>query len=103
MGDFYQNSCVTTFHNFKHRPIADMEQELVQCNNLHPISLIIPMPGSDLARPALKNMVQVIKEIPYLNQVVVGLEAANAADFNQAREIFSELPTRQIFSWVIQI
>lgn len=99
MGDFYQNSCVTTFHNFKHRPIADMEQELVQCNNLHPISLIIPMPGSDLSRPALKNMVQVIKEIPYLNQVVVGLEAANTADFNQARDIFSALPQQNQIIW----
>jgi glucosyl-3-phosphoglycerate synthase len=99
MGDFYQNSYLTTLHNFKNRKLEDLEAELLQFSSQNPIGLIIPSLYSELERSALKEIVNILKDIPYLGEIVIGLDAANKDEFKKAKEFFSVLPQHHRVIW----
>jgi len=99
MGDFYQNSYVTTLHNFRNRNFEDIESELVKYSKRRPIGLMIPSLYSELQRPALTEIVNILKDIPYLGEVVIGLDAANKDEFLKAKEFFSILPQHHRIIW----
>ncbi len=99
MGDFYQNSNITTLHNFRNRPIEDIESELMRYSEKRPMGLIIPSLYSELERPALTKIVNTLKDISYLNEIVIGLDAANEDQFKKAKEFFSVLPQHHRVIW----
>ena len=92
MGDFYQNGIITTLHNLVRRPVKDLEQELMSFRKDRPMSLVLPSLYSELEGPALKNIVSELARVPYLEQIVVGLDKADEAQYRHALEYFSELP-----------
>jgi len=99
MGDFHQTSHVTTLHNFRNRKLEDVEDELLKYSNKRPIGLIIPSLYSELQRPALTNIVAILKEIPYLGEIVIGLDRANKEEYKKAKEFFSILPQHHRVIW----
>ena len=92
MGDFYQNGIITTLHNLVRRPVGDLEQDLMKFRKSRPMSLVLPSLFSELEGPALKNIVQELTQVPYLDEVVIGLDRANEREYRYALEYFSELP-----------
>ena len=92
MGDFYQNGIITTLHNLVRRPVEDIEAELMQFRKARPMSLVLPSLYSELEGPALKNIVSELAKVPYLDQVVIGLDRANEAQYRHAMAYFAELP-----------
>lgn len=99
MSDFFQNGTVTTFHNITDRPVEDLEKELCHFSQKKPLGLILPSLFSELERPALKNIVEELQQVPYLNQIVIGLDQANAKQFAYAKEYFSDLPQQTRIIW----
>ncbi|WP_319558114.1 glycosyl transferase [Thiomicrorhabdus sp.] len=99
MSDFFQNGTVTTFHNLTDRPIEDLESDLLRFSQQNPMGLILPSLFSELEAPALKNIINELKSVPYLSQVVIGLDRADQAQFEFAREYFSELPQKHRVLW----
>lgn len=99
MGDFYQNSFVTTLHNFRNRKIEEIEEELIKHSIHRPMGLIIPSLYSELSRPALSKIVDVLKDVPYLGEIVIGLDAANEDEYKRAKEFFSVLPQLHKVLW----
>jgi len=99
MGDFHQTSIVTTLHNFKNRKLEDIESELLKYSEQRPIGLIIPSLYSELQRPALINIVNILKDIPYLGEIVIGLDRANKDEYKKAKEFFSVLPQHHRVIW----
>ena len=73
MADFYQNGIVTTLHNLVDRPVEDMERELMSLSRLRPMSLVLPSLFSELEGPALDNIINEVAQVPYLNEIVIGL------------------------------
>ncbi len=99
MGDFYQNGVVTTLHNLTRRPVEDIEAELKQFSKTRPMALILPSLFSELEGPALKNIVQELKQVDYLEEIIIGLDAATETQYKYALEFFSELPQRKKILW----
>jgi len=99
MSDFFQNGTVTTFHNITDRPVEDLESELLKFSQQKPLGLLLPSLFSELEGPALQNIVQELKKVPYLNQIVIGLDKANAEEFAYAKDYFSELPQEHKIIW----
>ncbi|AZR82487.1 glycosyl transferase [Thiomicrospira sp. S5] len=99
MSDFFQNGTVTTFHNITDRPVDDMEAELCRHGNKKPLGLILPSLFSELEGPALGNIVEELKKVPYLNQIVIGLDRADEKQFEYAKEYFSGLPQDAKIIW----
>ena len=92
MADFYQNGTITTLHNLGERSTECLEQELLTFSQQRPLGLILPSLYSELSTPALPRIIQELKGVPYLSQIVIGLDRADADEYRHALEFFAELP-----------
>lgn len=99
MGDYHQNGTVTTLHNLTQRPVEELERELIDFSRQRPLGLVLPSLYSELQTPALETIVQELRKVPYLNEIVVGLDAANRDEFRHAYEYFGRLPHHLRILW----
>ncbi|HAW30809.1 glycosyl transferase [Gimesia maris] len=99
MGDFYQNGIITTLHNLSSRPIDEMEAELLQFSKIRPMSLVLPCLYSELEGPALDKIVTELAKVSYLNEIVIGLDRADEAQYKHAIQFFSRLPQKHRILW----
>lgn len=99
MADFYQNGIVTTLHNLTNRSTEQLEEELVEFSKSRPLGLILPSLFSELEGEALPDIVSKISDVPYLSQIVIGLDRANVDQYKHAIKFFSELPQHHRILW----
>ncbi len=99
MADFYQNGVVTTLHNLADRDVKDMEEELVRFSRVRPMALVLPCLYSELEGPALSNIVDELCKVPYLTEIVIGLDRATEVEYVHALEFFSRLPQQHKVLW----
>jgi glucosyl-3-phosphoglycerate synthase len=99
MGDFYQNGVITTLHNLSRRPLQEIENELVQFSAQRPMCLILPSLFSELEGEALPRIIDHLVDVPYLNEVVIGLDRADEQQYRHAIKFFSRLPQRHRILW----
>ncbi|BEU02651.1 glycosyl transferase [Agarivorans sp. OAG1] len=99
MADFYQNGIVTTLHNLTDRPLEELEQELIAFSKVRPMSLVLPSLFSELERPALATIVEELAKVPYLSEIIIGLDCATEEQFAYAKEYFSGLPQHVRILW----
>ena len=92
MADFFQNGVVTVLHRLGQPNVEQLEVELEKHATVNPIALVLPAVYSELDRPALKGIVEHLKEVRYLNEIVVALGQASALEFRRAKEFFKVLP-----------
>lgn len=71
----------------------------MQFRKKRPMALVLPSLYSELQGPALSAIVDEIAEVPYLDQIVVGLDRANEAEYRHALEFFSRLPQQPDVLW----
>ena len=99
MGDFHQNGIITTLHNLARRPIEDLERELVSFKKSRPMSLVLPSLYSELSTDALANIVNELCDVPYLDEIVIGLDRANKEEYQHALQYFKKLPQHHRVLW----
>lgn len=99
MADFYQNGIVTTLHNLSERSIEDLESELVKFSKKRPMAVLLPSLYSELEGEALPKIIDHIKEVPYLSQIVIGLDRANEDQYRSALKFFDRLPQEHRILW----
>ncbi|MBK9139427.1 MAG: glycosyl transferase [Verrucomicrobia bacterium] len=100
MSDFFQTGAVATLHRLGASGITRMERELVEFGKECPVALVLPCHVRELGSKALLGIVRCLKSVPYLAQVVVGVDGATRrGDFDRARRIFSQLPQPTSLLW----
>ncbi len=99
MGDFYQNGVVTTLHNLSHSSVEHLEEELLGFQKSRPMSLVLPSLYSELQTDALGTIVDELTRVPYLNEIVVGLDRASQSEYEHALQYFSKLPQCHRVLW----
>ena len=99
MADFHQNGIITTLHNLADRPTEEIEKELRAFRAQRPISLVLPCLYSELQGPALARIVEELRSADYVDEIVIGLDRADAEQFAHAREYFAPLPQRHRILW----
>ncbi len=99
MGDYHQFGPITTLHKLSARPIESLEADLVDWSRTRPMALVIPALYSELGGDALENIVEELTKVPYLSEVIIGIDRANEDEFNHAKEFFSRLPQRHRLLW----
>lgn len=92
MGDFHQNGSVATLHNLTARPVEDLEKDLLAFSQRRPLGLVIPSLYSELGAPALTTIVDELCEVPYLSEIVIGIDRADESQYRHALEFFGRLP-----------
>lgn len=99
MADFYQNGIVTTLHNLTNRGVEELESELIEFSKTRPMGLILPSLYSELEGEALPKIVEHISEVPYLSQVIIGLDRASEDEFCKAIAFFKYLGQPHQILW----
>lgn len=99
MGDFYQHGLVTTLHQLNNRPLESLEAELMTFRKQRPMALVLPSLYSELEGPALSRILDEIARVPYLEQVLIGLDRADETQYRAALQFFNRLPQRPAVMW----
>jgi glucosyl-3-phosphoglycerate synthase len=99
MADFYQNGTVTTLHNLAQREPEDMAAELLEFSKIRSLGLILPSLFSELEGKALPDIINKIKDVKYLSEIVIGLDRADLAQYKHALSFFAQLPQHHRVLW----
>ena len=100
MADFHQTGVISTFHRLGQTNLERMERELVAFSRHRPIALVLPITPVELGSAAALTIRENLKEVPYLDEIVITLGRTDrAGDFLKAREFFSGLPQRHRIIW----
>ena len=99
MADFYQNGITTTLHNLSARPVEEIEAELLSYSKKRPLGLLLPSLFSELEGVAMPEIIKHIKQVPYLNEIVIGLDRADLSQYKHALSFFKDLPQHHRILW----
>lgn len=99
MADSFQGGRITTLHNIVDRSLDELEAELIEFSKECPMGLLLPSLYSELEGPALSNIVEELTKVPYLKQIVIGLDRADESQYRHAIEFFSRLPQPHRVLW----
>ena len=99
MADFYQSPHIATLHNLRSRAVEELEAQLVNFSTTRPLGLILPSLYSELETPAMPLIRSELEKVPYLSQVVVGLDRADRDQYESALAFFKTLPQQHRVLW----
>lgn len=100
MSDFFQTGAIATLHRLGTPDVSRLERELTEFVRENPVALVLPCHVRELGSKALRHIVRELRAVPYLNQVVVGVDGAlRRADFERARRLFARLPQPTALLW----
>ena len=99
MGDFYQNGIITTLHNLSMRSLEELESDLMGFSKTRPMALVLPSLFSELKGEALPLIMEELKQVPYLSEIVIGLDRADLSQYREALAFFDQLPQKHHVLW----
>ncbi len=99
MSDFYQTGVVPTLHRLGKGNLEEVESRLTRYAQDRPIALVLPSLYSELAGVALSRIVEELKTVQYIKEIVVTLGPASETEFQNARRFFSVLPQKVCVIW----
>jgi glucosyl-3-phosphoglycerate synthase len=104
VADFHQSGVITTLHRLGAVDAARLERELLAYSRVRPIALVLPCLFSELRGPGLKGIVDALRGVPYLRQVVVSVSGTESrGGYEEVRDAFDGVKTttgeRPILLW----
>ena len=96
MADFHQDS-IATLHDLKKKSADELDNEIRIFSNERPIALVLPTIYSEIEGEAFKGILSVLKEIDYLNEIIVTLggkrngQSLTRQDFCDVKEFVSQV------------
>lgn len=99
MSDFFQTGVVATLHRLAEGGHERLERELLEYSEQRPVGLVLPALYSEFEGDAFPNILQQLKHVRYLRQIVITLDRADAEQFRKARAMASVLPQDVQFVW----
>ncbi len=94
MADFHQSGVITTLHRLGRQDITRLEAELHDSRRARPIALVLPCLYSELRGPGLKGIVDVLRGVGYLRQVVVSISGTeDRGGYDEMRSFFDGVTT----------
>jgi len=91
MSDFLQTGYVSTLHLLRERDPASIEAELEEHSKRRPVALVLPSLITEMDAPALGRIIDVLRTVDYLKEIVVTLGPATREDFVRACRYFAPL------------
>jgi len=100
MADFFQTGAIATLHRLGPSAVGRLEQELAQFARETPIALVLPCHVREMGTKALRLIVRELRNVPYLKQIVVGMDGATRKrEWHRARNFFGQLPQKPVLLW----
>jgi glucosyl-3-phosphoglycerate synthase len=92
MADFHQGGILPTFHNLGESSLEKLEAELSWFSQDRPVALVLPSLYTELEGEALGGIINELKNVKYLSEIIVTLGPCNRKEFEHAKKFFSVLP-----------
>jgi glucosyl-3-phosphoglycerate synthase len=99
MSDFFQNGQIVTLHRLTDRSLKEIETELERNAKKRQLALVLPSLYSELENLALPNIINQLKDIRYVNEIIITMIRMNKSQFQTAQEFFSVLPQHWRIIW----
>ncbi|MFH0814225.1 MAG: glycosyl transferase [Pseudomonadota bacterium] len=99
MADFFQNGEISNLHRLRPGDTERLERELEAFSKSRPIALVLPALFQDLKAEPIKNILNEISKVKYLNEVVVTLGRTNKDEFAEVKSLFSSFPIPVSIIW----
>jgi glucosyl-3-phosphoglycerate synthase len=100
MSDFFQTGAIATIHRLGPTDLPRLERELTEFTKETPIALVLPCHIREVGTKALKGILRELKHVPYLKQIVVGIDGAmGLRQWRKARHLFAQLPQKPVLLW----
>ena len=99
MADFCQNGVITTLQKLKARPVEEIERELKTIARKRKMILLLPALVTEFDGVAMPKIIEELKEVDYLDKIVLSLDRADEKQFNRIRKIMSVLPVDVRVVW----
>ena len=99
MSDFHQNGVITNFHNLKTRSDESLEREVFKLSRKNPVGLILPSLFSEFEGAAFPRIVEILSEMDYIDEIVVGLDQATDSEYKHALKFLEVLPQNVKVLW----
>jgi len=80
MADFHQTGVITTLHRLGDQPTPLLEKQLMAHAASRPIALVLPCLYGELDGPALPGIIETLRGVPYLKQIVVSVDGADSPE-----------------------
>ena len=94
MADFHQGGVITTLHRLGSNGVDRLERELLTYSSSRPIALVLPCLITELQGPGLKRIVDVLRKVQYLRQIVVSISGTESrGDYAHMHEVFDGVRT----------
>ena len=100
MADFYQTGVVTTLHRLKANHIDLLEHDLERFSRSRPIGLVLPTLYSEFETPAMQCIIPELRQVRYLQRIVVTLGRADGEQYRRARRAFEGFYTHVTTLWM---
>ncbi len=99
MADLFQHGAIATLHNLTDRSTEALEADLLEFSKRRRLGLMLPALFSELESDALQHIVEELKQVSYLSEIVIGLDCADAEQWSYAQHYFSQLPQHHRILW----
>jgi glucosyl-3-phosphoglycerate synthase len=99
MADFFQNGIITTLQNVANRSLEDMEKDLEEFSKRHNMVLLLPALYSEFETPAMKTILDELKNVKYLYKIILGLDRASQEQYEEVKKIMRELDVEVDVLW----
>lgn len=100
MSDFYQTGVVTTLHRLRGNSVERLEGDLERFSRSRPIALVLPALYSEFGTPAMQRIVRSLRQVRYLQRIVVALGRATREDYERALGCFRDFYTPVSVLWM---
>lgn len=100
MADFYQTGVVTTLHRLKPDSVGRLERDLERFAPQTPIGLVLPALASEFDNPAMAQIAAELRQVRYLQRIVVALGRAGREQYLRARSFFDNFYTPVTILWM---
>jgi glucosyl-3-phosphoglycerate synthase len=100
MSDFFQTGAIATLHRLGATDLPRLEKELQEIAQETPIALVLPCHIREVGTKALKHIARELSRVPYLKQIIVGIDGARGVrQWLKARHFFRQLPQKPMLLW----
>jgi glucosyl-3-phosphoglycerate synthase len=94
MADFHQGGVITTLHRLGRPNVESLERQLLVHSRTRPIALVLPCLISELRGPGLKGIVDTLRGVSYLRQIVVSIDGTeDRGRYEEMRSLFDGVRT----------
>ncbi|MCP3984183.1 MAG: glycosyl transferase [bacterium] len=95
MADFHQTGVISTLHRLGRADLHRLERDLAVHGNDRPVALVLPCLHSELKDMALKGIIDQLRRVDYLEQVVVSVAGTSRREeYDEMRDAFDGVRTR---------